>query len=199
MVFCKQNWDTLETTSEKEGNEIKTEDRHCPYPIAKHSSQILTNISRSLNGKQTSDSPLEDILYTWVASRIKSWMMICSSLERHSRSLLIRVTVNASQFMDSSRLGQYTNSSSAWRQLNQTENTGIYFFKQAEFTRSKLHLNRQDLKLILCKILLLGKKKKKKKHTASILCSLSQQTLTFIWFHGEMLISQHWYNPYLNG
>lgn len=41
-------------------------------------------------------------------------MIICSSLERHSLSLLIRVTVKASQFMDSSRLGQYTNSSSAF-------------------------------------------------------------------------------------
>lgn len=51
---------------------------------------------------------------TCVASRIKSWMIICSSLERHSLSLLIRVTVKASQFMDSSRLGQYTNSSSAF-------------------------------------------------------------------------------------
>lgn len=51
---------------------------------------------------------------TCVASRMKSWMMICSSLERHSLSLLIRVTVKASQFMDSSRLGQYTNSSSAF-------------------------------------------------------------------------------------
>lgn len=55
------------------------------------------------------------VCFTWVASRIKSWMIICSSLERHSLSLLIRVTVKASQFMDSSRLGQYTNSSSAWR------------------------------------------------------------------------------------
>ena len=51
--------------------------------------------------------------FTCVASRMKSWMMICSSLERHSLSLLMRVTVKAMQFMASSRLGQYTNSSSA--------------------------------------------------------------------------------------
>lgn len=62
-----------------------------------------------------SQDPHLEVYFTWVASRIKSWMIICSSLERHSLSLLIRVTVKASQFMDSSRLGQYTNSSSAWR------------------------------------------------------------------------------------
>lgn len=61
-----------------------------------------------------SKDPHLKVYFTWVASRIKSWMIICSSLERHSLSLLIRVTVKASQFMDSSRLGQYTNSSSAW-------------------------------------------------------------------------------------
>lgn len=158
MAFCKQNWDTIETISEKEENDIKTfvtKDWHLPYPIANHSSRILTNISRSLNGKQTSDSPLEGIVYTWVASRIKSWMMICSSLERHSRSLLIRVTVNASQFMDSSRLGQYTNSSSAWRQLNQMEKTfWIYCFnlETGRIHQIKTSFNRQDLKLIFCKI-----------------------------------------------
>lgn len=53
---------------------------------------------------------------------MKSWMIICSSLERHSLSLLIRVTVKASQFMDSSRLGQYTNSSSAYRHQRKKKN-----------------------------------------------------------------------------
>lgn len=43
---------------------------------------------------------------TCVASKMKSWMMICSSLERHSLSLLMSVTVKAMQFMASSRLGQ---------------------------------------------------------------------------------------------
>ena len=67
-----------------------------------------------------SQDPHLGVYFTWVASRIKSWMIICSSLERHSLSLLIRVTVKASQFMDSSRLGQYTNSSSAWRNEQHT-------------------------------------------------------------------------------
>lgn len=76
---------------------------------------LLPYLSGISNVLVKSQDPHLEVYFTWVASRIKSWMIICSSLERHSLSLLIRVTVKASQFMDSSRLGQYTNSSSAWR------------------------------------------------------------------------------------
>lgn len=52
---------------------------------------------------------------TCVASRMKSWMTSCSSLDKQSLSVLMRVTVKATQFMGSSLLGQYTNSSSVYK------------------------------------------------------------------------------------
>lgn len=66
----------------------------CLFRLTTHDVRVITRHVR-LRGTDTC-----------VASKMKSWMMICSSLERHSLSLLMSVTVKAIQFMASSRLGQ---------------------------------------------------------------------------------------------
>lgn len=56
---------------------------------------------------------------TCVASKMKSWIMSFSSLDRHLCSSAIIVTLKLSQFIGSSLFGQYTNSSSASRKEKQ--------------------------------------------------------------------------------
>lgn len=98
---------------------IRSYSRRLPGPVLRVVDYFI--VTQNHPGPRYSCYQGPEVEVTCVASRIKSWMIICSSLERHSLSLLIRVTVKASQFMDSSRLGQYTNSSSAYRHQRKKE------------------------------------------------------------------------------